>query len=247
MAMVERPDVEDLDTAEARVLGALLEKQQTTPDVYPLTLKALTAACNQSSNRDPVLSLATSEVESAVLSLKARRLARVVHPAAGERATKYRQVADEALELDGGMRAVLCVLLLRGPQTASELRARTERLHAFAGLGEVEAALEVLAHHDPPLVARLERRPGQKEGRWTQLLEEGAEQRAAAPVAAGGGGGASAGGVRGGAAGRIEELEARVAALEERLAQVVAALDDLVDLPPAGGAEAASPSEHGWA
>jgi uncharacterized protein len=246
MAMVERPNVEDLDPAEARVLGALLEKQVTTPDIYPLTLKALTSACNQSSNRDPVLDLATSEVEAAVLSLKSRRLARVVHPAAGERATKYRQVADEELELDPGMRAVLCVLLLRGAQTASELRSRTERLHAFAGVGEVEAALEALADHDPPLVAHLERRPGQKEGRWIQLLEEGAEERAATPVAVGGGGGSVGGGARGGAAGRVDELEGRVAALEARVAELVEALGDLVDLPPAGDAEA-EPSGDGWA
>jgi hypothetical protein len=211
-----------LRTAEARVLGALVEKQLTTPDTYPLSLSALTAACNQSSNRHPVLHLDPSEVERAVLDLKGRRLARVVHPGAGERVTKYRQVADEALGLSPGARAVLCVLLLRGAQTVAELRARTERLHRFAGTSEVEAALDDLARREPPLVERVDRQTGRKEPRWIQLLEEGAARRAADLPAEVAGGSPGAGGA--------PALEQRVAALEARVAALVEALGDLVDL-----------------
>jgi uncharacterized protein YceH (UPF0502 family) len=215
-----------LTAPEARVLGALIEKQLTTPDAYPLTLNALTTACNQTSARDPVVRYQPREVESTVLALKAKRVVRVVHPGAGERATRYRQVLDELLSLDGAERALLCVLLLRGPQTASELKVRTERLHPFAAAGEVEAALEALADQETPLVARVDRLPGQKEGRWIQLLELGASERAAA---------ASRATVTpsGGPGSRVEELEVRVAALEARLAAVVESLGDLVDVPPA--------------
>jgi uncharacterized protein YceH (UPF0502 family) len=214
-----------LTSIEARVLGAMLEKELTTPDAYPLTLNALTTACNQSSNRDPVVSFTTREVEATVLALKAKRLARVVHPGSGVRATKYRQVLDEAIELSPAERAVLCVLLLRGAQTVAELKARTERLHGFASPEDVERTLGGLAARTPALVTRLERAPGQKEARWLQLLERDVEgRRATAPapparVAAGTGG-----------PGRIEELEARVATLEGRLAALVEALGDLVDL-----------------
>ena len=114
-AMVEATDAIELTAAEARVLGALVEKQLTTPDAYPLTLKALTAACNQTSSRDPVMSHEPNLVETTLLVLKAKGMARVVHPGSGERATKYRQVADEALHLDPAERAVACVLLARRP------------------------------------------------------------------------------------------------------------------------------------
>ncbi len=205
--------LDPLTGTEARVLGALIEKQLTTPDAYPLTLNALTSACNQTSNRDPVVRYEPHQVETTVLVLKTRGLARVVHPGSGERATKYRQVADEALGLEPAERALLCVLLLRGSQTAAELRSRTERLHPFGSVGEVEAALDALSRRDPPLVARVERQPGQKEGRWIQLLEEGAEGRALAPP-----GPATVSGVRSSDGSRLDELEARVAALEARLA-----------------------------
>jgi uncharacterized protein YceH (UPF0502 family) len=201
-----------LTAIEARVLGCLMEKQATTPDVYPLTLKALTTACNQSSSRDPVMNVTEREVETTVLALKALGYARVVHPGAGERATKYRHIADEALGVDGRLRAVLAVLLLRGPQTVAELRARTERLYAFPDAADVEAALGELARRDPPLATRLERQPGEREARWLQLLAEEAiplEERSAAGSAAGSASPRSD---------RVAELEARVAALEERLA-----------------------------
>ena len=177
--MVAVPDDLDLTATEARVLGALLEKELTTPESYPLTLNALTAACNQTSSRDPVVRYESQLVETTMLVLKAKGLARVVHPGSGERATKYRQVADEALKLDPAERAVACVLLLRGPQTVAELTARTERLHRFAS-GEIESVLSVLARREPPLVARVDRLPGQKEDRWIQLLEAKADERAAA-------------------------------------------------------------------
>lgn len=212
-----------LTAIEARVLGALLEKQLTTPDAYPLTLKALIAACNQTSNRSPVVSYSHREVENTALALKAKRLLRVVHPGSGERATRYRQVADEVLPLEPVERALICALLLRGAQTAAELRTRTERLLPSAA-GGIDSVLEALARRDPPLVARVDRRPGQKEDRWIELLEVDAEKRAAAVAPA-----AVTATARD--APRVEELEARVSALEARLADLVGALDGLVDLP----------------
>jgi uncharacterized protein YceH (UPF0502 family) len=210
----------ELTPVEARVLGALLEKQLTTPDVYPLTLKALTGACNQSSNRDPVVQYDERLVEAAVLALKAKGLARIVHPGAGERSTRYRQVLDEALALSAADRALLCVLVLRGAQTLNELRTRTERLHGFASAAEIEGALEALAGREPPLVSRVDRQPGQKEGRWIQLVESGAEARAAAVPAASITPRARA------AAGeeRVQALEDRVAALEAQVTALVEAL-----------------------
>jgi uncharacterized protein YceH (UPF0502 family) len=198
-----------LTTTEARVLGCLIEKEATTPDVYPLTLKALTTACNQTSNRDPVMSLSEHLVESAALALKAVGFARVVYPGSGERATKYRHVVQDALGVDGPEQAVLAVLLLRGPQTVAELRTRTERLYAF-GPGELESTLDRLATREPPIVERIR---GAREPRWRQLVAEEAtpvpepaadvDRPAAAPRAD-----------------RVTELEARVADLEARLSRL---------------------------
>jgi uncharacterized protein len=227
--VIEVPDEIELTAPQARVLGALLEKQATTPDAYPMTLRALTTACNQSTNRDPVVDYDPQLVETTLLALKGKGLARVVHPGSGERVTKYRQVIDEALHLDSDDRAVLCVLLLRGAQTAAELKARTERLHPFSSPTEVEATLERLAGRERELVRQLDRQPGQKERRWIQLLEADAEGRAAAAAEASGRGGSAGGGGRG--AGRVEELGARVALLEARLSALVEALDGLVELP----------------
>ena len=162
--------MEPLSEVEARVVACLVEKQRTVPDTYPLSLNSLVTACNQTSNRDPILHLDDGDVVRAVDSLKARGMARIVHPGAGSRATKYRHVLDESLGLDDGELSVLTVLLLRGAQTAAELRSRTERLHPFAELGEVEDALAALAARPEPLTLRLDRRPGEREARWTQLL-----------------------------------------------------------------------------
>ena len=162
------------------MLGALVEKELTTPQGYPLTDNALLAACNQTSNRDPIAHYDEGTVLQAIDGLKARKMARIVHPSTGSRSTKYRHVLDEALVLEGPELSVLCVLLLRGPQTAAELRARTERLHPFAGLDDVEATLEALASRDEPLARRHERRPGEREPRWSQLVAVEEEQTAVA-------------------------------------------------------------------
>jgi len=225
--MVDLPERLDLSAAQARVLGCLMEKAATTPDAYPMTLKALTTACNQTSSRHPVVSYEPTLVEATVHALKGKGLARVVHPGRGERSTKFRHVAGEALGLDAGQTAVLCVLLLRGAQTANEIRTRTDRLHTYGSPAEVEAVLDGLASDpDRPLVARVERQPGQKEGRWIQLLEVDAEQRAAAPAPS-----AVAASSR---PSHDDELATRVAQLERRLEEVVEALGDLVDLPGTG-------------
>ncbi len=208
-----------LTHAEARVLGSLIEKQLSTPDAYPLTLKSLTAACNQSSNREPIMALDEHLVETTVLVLKTKGLARVVHPGSGERATKYRQVADEALRLDDAEQALLGVLLLRGAQTLGELRTRTERLHPFPSVDDVEAALDRLAGRPEPLAARLERRAGQKEARWIQLLEDDPHQPEP-PTADR----SRPDGPR--PTDRIAELEERVARLEADVARLRSALGD---------------------
>jgi uncharacterized protein YceH (UPF0502 family) len=168
--MIEPPDHLELTDEQARVLGVLIEKQATTPDVYPMTLRAVTTGCNQSTSRHPVVDYPDAVVERTLDELKAVGLVRMVHPGAGERSTKYRHVADEALGLDQASCAVLCVLLLRGPQTAAELKARTDRIHRFDTTGSTEAALHTLADHPRRLAIQLERLPGHKERRWAQLL-----------------------------------------------------------------------------
>ena len=160
----------ELNPVEIRILGSLAEKQLTTPQQYPLTLNALILACNQSSNRDPVVAYDETTVEVALSSLKEAGLLRFVHPGKGASATRYRQVLDERLGLNARSLSVLAVLTLRGPQTVGELRARTERMADFGNLEEIDAELERLAEGTDPLVCRLPRRPGQKEERWAQLL-----------------------------------------------------------------------------
>jgi uncharacterized protein YceH (UPF0502 family) len=160
----------ELNPVEARVIGSLAEKQLTTPQQYPLTLNALVIACNQTSNRDPVVVYDDSIVEVALSSMKESGLLRFVHPGHGRSATRYRQVLDERFGLDARSLSVLAVLLLRGPQTVGELRARTERMADFGSLDDVGTELERLAGGPDPLVSRMPRRPGQKEERWTQLL-----------------------------------------------------------------------------
>jgi uncharacterized protein len=160
----------DLEPVEQRVLGSLLEKQVTVPASYPLTLSSLRTACNQSSSREPVMELDERTVEQAARALKDQGLVRIVWSETGRRTLKYHQSLSEILALADDERAVLTVLLLRGPQAPGELRTRTERLHPFADRTAVEACLEQMASRDPPLVQQLERRPGQQDHRWVHLL-----------------------------------------------------------------------------
>lgn len=167
MSMTELPV---LASEEQRLLGSLMEKQRTVPGSYPLTANALRAACNQASNRDPVVDFDERSVEQIAQALKARGLLRVVWADTGRRTLRYHQVLDEHLGLDADERALLTVLLLRGAQTPGELRTRTERLHAFADRAAVEASLRRMAARPQPLVRELERRPGQHDRRWIHLL-----------------------------------------------------------------------------
>jgi uncharacterized protein YceH (UPF0502 family) len=155
---------------EQRILGSLLEKQTTVPATYPLTANALRSACNQTSNRDPVVDLDQETIERTARALKERGLLRIVWSDTGRRVLKYHQILDEALGLDQDERALLTVLLLRGEQAPGELRTRTERLHGFASRDDVEACLRRMAERPQPLVRQLERRPGQQDHRWVHLL-----------------------------------------------------------------------------
>ena len=181
------PDVPTatIDEVEARIIGCLLEKERTTPAEYPLTANALMRACNQTTSRDPVVAYDERLVESTLAELKTRGLVRFVH-SPSNRATKYRQVAEEAWSLQPDEAAVICLLLLRGAQTNGELRTRAERLHTFDSVDAVEATLARLAGRTPAMVLGLERAPGQKERRWVQLLTgtPSAEQLAAAAAGA---------------------------------------------------------------
>lgn len=175
-----------LNTIEVRVLGSLVEKELTTPEYYPLSLNALTNACNQKSNRDPVLALTEEEIVRALDSLRFKQLS--VISADGGRVPKYRHLLAEKLGLLPAEQAVLCELLLRGPQTVGELRTRCERMHPFGDLAAVEEVLRELMERETPFVARLERQPGRKEARYAQLFsdlpENGAETSETAPEAA---------------------------------------------------------------
>jgi uncharacterized protein YceH (UPF0502 family) len=154
---------------EVRVLGALIEKDNTTPEYYPLSLNALVNACNQKSNRDPVMQLNENAVRDALSGLQEHRLA---GPAGGadSRVTKYEHRTQEVFNFTRGEVAVLCVLLLRGPQTPGELRGRTERMHHFETLDDVQSALQKLMQRQPPLAKVLPRQPGTKESRYVHLL-----------------------------------------------------------------------------
>lgn len=199
----------ELDPVEIRVLGCLLEKERTTPDAYPLTVNALTAACNQKSNRDPVMSLIAPEVETVLSRLRAEVL---VWPEEGARTLKWTHNLDSKWKLPADAMAVMTVLMLRGAQTPGELRARTERMHPFSSSAEVEGVLMGLTDGDEPLVVHLARQPGQKEARWTHLIggepdvatEAYVPTRSAPPTSA--------------LEDRLEELDERVARLEAALA-----------------------------
>ena len=195
---------EPLGPEEARVLGALMEKEQLTPDVYPLSLNSLVTACNQSTSRDPVVDFDEAVVTSALDGLARRRWAQQVISSAS-RVTKFRQLLTLNWSLSGGEAAVLCLLLLRGPQTPGELKARSGRLHEFADLAEVEAVLERLSEvRYPARVQKLDRLPGMKESRYAHTLS-GAVETGAAPVMARS------------TAERISRLEEDVAALRAEL------------------------------
>jgi uncharacterized protein YceH (UPF0502 family) len=220
------------------VLGCLVEKELTTPQQYPLTLNALMAATNQATNRDPVVDLGEGAVLGAVDELRGLHLVRVVLPSHGRSVKRYRHVLDEAFGLDAARYGLLAALLLRGPQTVGELRARTERMVDLPSTHDVQAELAVLAEHPDGLARLVPRRPGQKEDRWEQVLAApwGTEHvGAGAPTGAGReGADGSGGGESGGAvdadpadrpasppvAGRSEELgdlRAEVASLSEAL------------------------------
>jgi hypothetical protein len=199
----------ELDPVEIRVLGCLLEKERTTPDAYPLTVNSLTAACNQKSNRDPVMNLIAPEVETVLSRLRAEVL---VWPEEGARTLKWTHNLDPKWKLPADAMAVMTVLMLRGAQTPGELRARTERMHPFSSSAEVENVLIGLTEGDEPFVVHLARQPGQKEARWTHLVggepdaatEAFVPTRSAPPTSA--------------LEDRLDELEERVARLEAALA-----------------------------
>jgi uncharacterized protein len=202
----------DADAVEIRVLGCMIEKQRTTPDVYPLTLNALRAACNQTTNRDPVVSYDEPTVHAALRRLAQRGWARLAS-GPGSRAVKFRHLLGDALKLDDRELAVLCVLMLRGGQTPGELKARTERMQGFESTAELHETLDGLI--DRELVARLQRQPGQKEERYAQLLGGGDEAQAAEPEPP------AAGDVEA----RLSRLEADVAALREAVESLSPATD----------------------
>jgi uncharacterized protein YceH (UPF0502 family) len=190
----------DPDAVEIRVLGCLIEKQRTTPDAYPLSLNSLRLACNQTTNRDPVVVYEEREIKAALDRLSNRGWTRFAS-GASSRALKYRHLFDEALSLSGEELSLLCVLMLRGPQTVGELKQRSERLQGFGSTAEVTQTLDGLAGRE--LVARLDRRPGQKEERWAQLLGGDAEAAEPPPAPA-----------------ATEPADDRVGAIEDRLARL---------------------------
>lgn len=158
-----------LTETEARVVGALIEKQLTTPDYYPLTMNALIAACNQKNNREPVVSYDEATVQKAVESLRDKNILYIFY-GSSSRVPKYKHILPDVLELEPSETAVLAVLMLRGPQTIGEIRGRTGRMYDFKDLGDVNETLESLAKREEPLVIRLQRSPGQSESRFAHLL-----------------------------------------------------------------------------
>jgi len=216
-----------LSPVEARVLGVLAEKQRTVPDTYPLTLNALVAGCNQKSSRDPVMEIGDAQVREALDSLRGMSL---VIESSGGRVPRFEHNMERVLQVPAPSAALLAVLMLRGPQTAGELRINCERLHRFADLSAVEAFLQELAARPAgALVAELPRQPGARENRWAQLLcgAPPAELRPAAtePVP------------RGDEGGEMARLRTRIDALEARVAELQAVVDALrADRRPQAGA-----------
>jgi uncharacterized protein len=221
-ATTTRVPAVDADPVEIRVLGCLIEKQRTTPDQYPLSLNSIRLACNQATNRDPVVDYDETTVLHAVRRLSEKGWIRLAS-GPGSRASKYRQLFDEALHLDDAEISLLAVLMLRGPQTPGELKSRTERLHRFGSVPELEETLERLI--DREYVARVPRRPGQKEERYAQLVGGDAEEAPAVPREA----------VSSPLEERVSRLEAEVAAIRGLLE--ARGLEEL----PAGGVPSGDP------
>jgi uncharacterized protein len=194
----------NLSSSETRVLGCMLEKQRTTPDMYPLTLNALRLACNQSTNRDPVVEYDDAIIRDALHHLERRGFTRLAS-GRGSRAPKYRHLLAEALPLAVDEQAVMCALMLRGPQTPGELKQRAERMHPFVDLSSVHETLARLIERG--LAACLERRPGQKEDRYTHLLEEDVPEGSSAQIPAV-------------VSAPLDGLEERVARLERAVAEL---------------------------
>jgi uncharacterized protein YceH (UPF0502 family) len=217
-----------LTPAEARVLGALVEKEVTTPDYYPLSLNALVNACNQRSNREPVMDLDEEAVRQALHGLEDLRLAGRARSADG-RVTKYEHWLGEAFNFSRAETALVCVLLLRGPQTPGELRGRTERLHRFEEIGEVLAGLQKLMEREPALAAVLPRQPGTKESRYAHLLSGAVESAAAAESAFVRREGGQDAGQDAGQEERIVQLEATVAELRQEVTALRQKIDDLFE------------------
>jgi uncharacterized protein YceH (UPF0502 family) len=206
----------DADAVEIRVLGCLIEKQRTTPDAYPLSLNSLRLACNQATNRDPVVTYEEREIKAALDRMSNRGWTRFAS-GASSRALKYRHLLDEALQLSASELSLLGVLMLRGAQTVGELKQRSERLHRFESIAEVADTLDALSQRE--LVERLERRPGQKEERWVQLLggatEDTAQPASPEPQPQGDD--------------RVAEIEARLERLEHAFGDLLARLDKVPD------------------
>ena len=207
----------ELTPVQVRILGCLVEKERTTPDNYPLTMNALLNACNQTTNRHPVVAFTEATVENALQNLRAAGLLRIDF-SRSNRAEKYRQVLDEVLDADEEEMALLGVLMVRGPQTSAELRARSERLHRFTDQAAVDATLARLADRDEPLVVRLPPGPGLKEPRWAHLLAGEITPEAVA---------VTPGPARTPTADRIDALESAVASLSAELDRLRADHDTL--------------------
>lgn len=204
--------MDNLDSVEVRVLGALIEKEATTPEYYPLSLNALVNACNQKTNREPVVDYDESTVRDAIEGLRAKRMAFIIE---GSRVAKFSQRFSETLNLGRRELAVLGVLLLRGPQTLGEIKDRSERLFSFTDVSEVENVLDRLAERpDGALTRKLERQPGQKEVRFVHLLAGEPVITATAPVITG-------------SPSRVEQLEAQVQQLRADLDSLAARFESL--------------------
>lgn len=210
---------EILNETEARIVGALVEKQLTTPEYYPLTLNALINACNQKNNRDPVMSLDETTVNSALERLRDRNIVYIFY-GSGARVPKYKHMLPSVYELEPSETAVIAVLLLRGAQTIGELRERTGRMYEFRGLDEVQATLDSLIKRDDPLVVKLERLPGQKDARFAHLLSGEIDMERVAAAAVIHARGPSSGGER------IETLEQEVAHLRSEVESLRSTFDE---------------------